>query len=137
MTNFDHSKRLAAEATRTIAEAENAYYDGDWNYTIRRAQESVELHLKSLLVALNIEFPKVHDIGAVCVKELEKKRIPIAEETGLQIIQISKELSEKRGPAFYWEEDYTKEEAKEALDGAKFINTFFDQTIKKLLEGEQ
>ncbi len=132
MTNFEHSKNLAAEAFRILGEAERAFNDRDWNHTIRRSQESVELYLKSLLAGLNIEFPKIHDIGRICVNELKRKGIPVEETVSLSIIQISKDLSEKRAPAFYWEESYTKEEALESLNDAKFIKDFFDKTISKL-----
>lgn len=132
MTNFDYAKKLASSAAKILSEAERAFKDSDWNYTIRRAQESVELYLKSLLSALNTEFPKVHDIGKICIEKLEQKGVLIDENIKTKVIQISKILSEKRGPAFYWEEDYTEEEAEDALNSAKFIKEFYEDIIKRL-----
>jgi len=122
MKNFEHSRKLAGEASRTLKEAKGVFKERDWNYTIRRAQESVELHLKSLLCALGIEFPKIHDVGRFCIEELKRKNIKIPDYMSSQVIRISKELSEKRAPSFYWEQDYTQKEACDALNGAKFIN---------------
>ncbi len=42
-----------------------AFQDEDYAYTVRTAQECVELCLKALLISVGIDPPKWHDVGSI------------------------------------------------------------------------
>lgn len=67
---------------------------------------------------------------------LIQKGVDLSREDQDKIRVISANLAEKRAPAFYFEKEYTKEEAKEAMEGALWI--FHKATImKEVLEGKE
>lgn len=133
MNNFERGRILYKEALGCFKEAKNAMEERDWNRTIRRAQESVELFLKSILKALNIEFPKVHNVGKFFISALESREIFIEEDAKEQIIRISDELCEKRAPAFYWEKEYTQKEAEQSLIDAEYIREIVEKLRDRIL----
>jgi len=104
----------------------------NWNMVIRRAQESLECYLKSALKYMSIEFPKEHDIGEYFERILIKRNIQYNEEDLEKIKELSKELVDKRAPAYYGEEFYSMEEAKRAKEGAEFVRIFIRDFVKKL-----
>jgi hypothetical protein len=55
---------------------------------------------------------------------LEKKRIPIEE--------ISKELAEKRAPAFCFEKEFGEVEASRAKEGSEFVYNFVKEFFGKV-----
>lgn len=63
MDNFKRAEELFKAAKDIYYEMEGDFKRGNWNLTIRRAQESAELALKGVLKIMNIEFPKQHDVG--------------------------------------------------------------------------
>lgn len=132
MTNVERAKILINDAREYKAEAENAFKENKWNRSIRRAQETVELYLKGIMKLINIEFPKVHDIGKFLVKELEKKGKKLPEEVANRIIEISSMLAEKRAPAFYREEEYSREDAREAIEGMRFVSQIAEKLLTEL-----
>lgn len=128
MDNFERGKKLFKDANDILREVENYLRIKNWNQTVRRSQEVVELSLKAVLKIIGIEYPKEHDIGEFFVKALRRKGIKIKDVQN--IIEISDTLSEQRLPAFYREKDCTKEEAEDASKKARWIFEF----VKKLLE---
>ncbi len=95
-----NTKRMAIDyiriARRCLADAENAFSDGEYAYTSRRAQECIELSAKSVLRAVGIEFPKQHDVSDI-LEGLEvdmpkwfMREIPV-------IAGIMREITPKRG----------------------------------------
>jgi HEPN domain-containing protein len=120
-SNTDLGQRLITEAER-IAKRELKNTGGikDWNLTVRRAQEVVELTLKGALKILGIDFPKVHDVGMVFAKGVKEKGVSLPEDTLTRIQEISKWLAEARAPAFYVERDYSKADASRARRDALF-----------------
>jgi len=131
MTNFERARRLINDARSYKEEAEEAFQDKEWNKTIRRAQESVELYLKGIMKMMNVEVPKIHDVSRVFVREIERKGVKLEKGIAEKVIMISSSLSEKRAPAFYREEEYTEDDAREAVEGAKFIAEFAEKLLEE------
>jgi len=66
----DYMKR----ASRCLKESRDAFQDGDFPITIRRAQECVELSLKAVLRGAAVEYPREHDVGGSL--EFVKEKFP-------------------------------------------------------------
>jgi len=133
MKNFESGSKIRDRAERCLREMREAFSEGDWNLTIRRAQEAVDLYLKSLLKCMNIEFPKVHNIAPLLIKEFPKIGISILPEEKDKLLFISSDLSRRRAPALYQEEEYSQEEAEEAKSAAIWVKGFSDLCWEKLI----
>lgn len=133
MTNKERAEFLLKGAQRTIEELNEALEKELWNWVIRRAQEAVELSLKATFKLLNVEYPKVHNVAPAFEKILKEKGIGVPSKEIEEIKQISRDLSEKRAPAFYGEEVYSKEEAILAREQAEHVLIFCKELIRKLM----
>ncbi|MCS7186596.1 MAG: HEPN domain-containing protein [Armatimonadota bacterium] len=120
-SNFSTAQTLMREAQNCLTEAKRYFAEGDWNFAIRRAQECIELALKSLLKAGGWEVPKLHDVGAIVVERLRSVNIQVEAETAERIINASERLAQQRAPAFYWEVAFTHDDAKLAVGDAEFV----------------
>ncbi|WP_457753445.1 HEPN domain-containing protein [Thermococcus sp.] len=110
------------------------YQKKDYPDVVREAQEAVELALKALLRFIGVDVPKVHDISRFLLEY--KDRLPPEIQFNLrEIRRISKELRKEREISFYGAEDfipleeYTAEEAEEAIEKAKFVVFLVKQAI--------
>ncbi|MBS7288278.1 MAG: HEPN domain-containing protein [Candidatus Freyarchaeota archaeon] len=135
------AKDYLRKARRCLLESENAFSDGDYPMTVRRAQECVELSLKAVLRAFTIEYPKRHDVGDALnivkdkTPEWFSSRIP-------WLLTVSSDLARKRGPAMYGYESELKpaselfsvKDAKEALSVAKETFTLCEQLLRGLFK---
>lgn len=129
-SNKELGERLIDEAERICKwDLKTAIEKEDWNLAIRRSQEVVELSLKGALKFLGIDYPKVHDVGFIFFKEAKNRGLHLSEATFLRIQEASKWLAEARGPAFYVEKNYGKEEAMKAYEDALFVL----KTIKNVM----
>ncbi len=93
---LDYIKR----ARRFLLESTAAFEDGDHPVAVRRAQECVELSLKAALRSIGVEYPREHDVS----KALEIVGDKFPEWFSAKIprfMEISRDLSKKRGPAMY------------------------------------
>lgn len=121
-SNKEKGKKLMIEAEEIYGwELKTAVERQDWNLAVRRSQEIVELYLKGALQLLGIDYPKVHDVGTIFLKEAKNKGLNLPEDTFSRIREASRWLAEARGPAFYGEKDYKKEDAFKAYEDATFI----------------
>jgi hypothetical protein len=130
--NFSTAQTLMREAQNCLTEAKRYFAEGDWNFAIRRAQECVELALKSLLKADGWEVPKRHDVGTVVVEQLRAANIPIDAETATKIINASERLAQQRAPAFYWEVAFTRDDAQSAVEDAEFVLAWAKEILQQL-----
>ncbi len=129
-SNRELGKRLITQAERILRwELKTAVENKDWNLTVRRSQEVVELSLKGALKVLGMDFPKVHDVGLIFLSGAKEKGVSLSEDTLARIQQSSKWLAEARAPAFYVERSYSKEDASKARRDAVFIL----QTIRRAM----
>lgn len=103
---------------------------------IRESQEIVELSLKGMLRYIGVEPPKIHDVGGLLLEHEEKFPEDIAKRLK-SLAGISKRLRKERELAFYGDidfiptEEYTKEDAEEAIGDARLVV----DTAGKLIQG--
>ena len=135
MSNFDDAERLLSIAKVYRDELTRAYEGGHWNVAVRHAQEVVELYLKVTLKMIGIEYPKSHDIGSVFTRVCIERNLGVDPEELNKINDISKNLAEKRGPAFYAERIYIQKDAEKAKADAEFVMNFAESLSKKLRTG--
>ena len=120
------SKMMHEAAEECRKHCKESFERGVWNMAVRRAQEAVELELKSILALLGMDYPKDHDQAPLLMRVLNARGIEIdGYREARQIESISADLSRKRGPALQQEEGYTKEVAENAISGVNYI---FDVT---------
>ena len=62
------AKAYLRQAEARIRTAERALKEGNYPYSVRQAQEAVELSLKATLRLVGIEPPKWHDVGPILRK---------------------------------------------------------------------
>jgi len=101
MKTLDMAKAMLHQATDRLATAETAYSNGNYPYTVRSAQECVELTLKATLRAVGVEYPKKHDVSRVLLRV--RDRLPPSFPAD-DFARISKNLVELREPAMYGDE---------------------------------
>ena len=111
------------------------YEKNDYPDVVREAQEVVELALKALLREIGVEVPKIHDVGKVLIRY--KNLLPsVVKQNAEKIAAISKRLRKERELSFYGAEDfipleeYTAEDALQAIEDAEFVV----KTISKVFE---
>jgi HEPN domain-containing protein len=97
-----------------------------WADVVRESQEVVELALKGLLRAIDIDPPRVHDVAEVL--EAERSRLPEALQAALpELAEASRRLRRDRELAFYGAEDltpsdfYRRIDAEQARDSARLV----------------
>ncbi|MFA0731905.1 MAG: hypothetical protein LKKZDAJK_000896 [Candidatus Fervidibacter sp.] len=119
---------MLQRAAIILEEAKNLRARGVWNLVVRRCQESVELALKSALVTVGVQPPRVHDVGPTLKEHSERfpeefrRHIP-------QLASISRALRAERELSFYGDEEsgvppealYGPGDADEALRKAEFV----------------
>lgn len=131
MTNKDIGMRRIALAGKILRRDLNgAWRAGDYNMTVRRAQEVVELTLKGVLEILGVDYPKIHDVGPIFAEQVIRKSFPIQKDVLENIKEISFWLGESRAPSFYFEQEYTKEDAQKAFEDANFVYKKIKSVLK-------
>lgn len=125
-----------------LEQANQCFQRGNYNMTVRRAQECVEMSLKATLRLLSIEYPYRHDVGDV-VESLGEKNVPKWFLKQIpEFAEVSRKLSEKRGPAMYGYESELKpateifdtEDAKDALESADKVFKACEKIISEFTE---
>lgn len=107
----------------------------DYSDVVREAQEIVELSVKGILRFTGIEPPKYHDVSSMLIEHKDKFK-DISNDDINKIVKISKTLRKERELSFYGDidfiptEEYTSDNAKEAIDGANFVVTI----VKRFVE---
>lgn len=125
MTSYSLAKSYLKKATDRLDILELLLNKGAYSDVVREAQEIVELALKGILRLIGIDPPKYHDVGGLILehKELFPEEI---KPNLLRLALISKRLRKERELAFYGDidfiptEEYTIDDAKEAMEGAHF-----------------
>ncbi len=134
---LDYIKR----ARRCLKESKDAFEDGDYPITIRRAQECVESSLKAVLRSIAVEYPGEHDVSDAL--ETVKEKFPDWFSFKIpEFMRISRDLSKKRGPALYGYEAqqrpasdiFSKSDAEEALMSAEEVFDACKRLINDIFE---
>ncbi len=126
----DHLKR----SEHRLAAVELLYKRKSWADVVRESQEVVELVLKALLRASNIEVPRIHDVSAI-LEEQEGKLPAQVRGSVSSLVEISRTLRRDRELAFYGSEDltpsdfYKETDAKKAFDMAKQVFTVVSKAL--------
>jgi HEPN domain-containing protein len=77
-------EKLIRQGDRVLQrDVKGALDEQDFNMTVRRAQEAVELALKGGLKMLGVDYPKVHDVAPVFSEQAQRK-LGIAEQDMLR-----------------------------------------------------
>ncbi len=116
--------REMALATEYLQDMETSLGRMSWNAVVRRAQEVVELALKSVLSYLGVDYPKVHDPAAVFVATLAARGRGLSRTEAADVTATSARLARKRAPAFYFEHIEDEPAAREAAEDARRIHRF-------------
>ena len=120
-----------------LAAIDVLYQRGAWADVVRESQEVVELALRALLRQVNIDPPRVHDVGRVVQEYRDTLPTPLREHAD-RMAAVSKNLRRDREIAFYGSEDltpsefYVQDDAAIARDDARWLVT----TITSVVVGD-
>ncbi|MHA1589950.1 MAG: HEPN domain-containing protein, partial [Candidatus Njordarchaeales archaeon] len=104
MNNIEMAKAYLRQAEARIRTAERALKEGNYPYSVRQAQEAVELSLKAVLRLVGIEPPKWHDVGPILRKN--RNRFPNwFRELIDELAFISRQLRREREVSMYGDEE--------------------------------
>ncbi|KXA93212.1 hypothetical protein AKJ64_01195 [candidate division MSBL1 archaeon SCGC-AAA259E17] len=126
------------QAEARLDAAKSALEGGNHPFTIRLAQECVELSLKGALRLVGVEYPREHDVSAIL--SAVKERFPESFSNHLDKMgEISRDLARKRGPSMYGDEEegvppselFQRTDAEKALSDAKYVH----EKVGKVLQG--
>jgi len=121
MKTFEEGERLIRQAEWILKrEVWVALEDRKFNLVVRRAQETVELVLKGGVRIMGGDYPKVHDVAPVFC-QMAGQRLEASSGEFDRILKISQQLSETRAPSFYIESEYSKKDANDAYNDARFV----------------
>jgi HEPN domain-containing protein len=137
MTSLDLARSLLKKAEVRLDILEILFGKAAYSDVVREAQEAVELALKGMLRSAGIEPPKYHDVGPILLEHAD--RFPAVPHNDLQkAAEISKKLRKEREFAFYGDidfiptEEYTAENAREAMEGARFVIVIVRKAVLSL-----
>jgi len=126
MTNIDLARDYMIKALNRQEILDLLLGKNDFSDVIREAQEIVELSQKAMLRQVGIDPPKWHDVGMIIIEHKEKFPEEVQESLH-EIAEISRWLRKERELAFYGDidfipsEEYTREDALRAIDGARRV----------------
>jgi len=119
-----------------LAAIDLLYERKSWADVVRESQEVVELALKALVRSLNIEVPRIHDVGDILLEN--QSRVPQQVRSEVEkLAEASHTLRRDRELAFYGSEDltpsqfYKKKHADEARKLAKFVVSVVKDALPK------
>ncbi len=126
MTNTSLAESYLIKA-RVRLEVLEVYLDKEaYSDVVREAQEIVELALKGMLRQVGMEPPHWHDVGRF-VRE-HRDRFPAVTDSGIErLAEVSTALRKERELAFDGAidfiptDEYTREQAEQALDDATWV----------------
>lgn len=131
MTSVSLARSYFEKARKRLRALGTLFEDEGYSDVIREAQELVELVLKGMLRFVGVEPPKQHDVGPLLVEHRERLPADVA-RSAVRLAEISRRLRREREFAFYGDEDfipteeYTREEAEQALRDARFAVGLID-----------
>jgi len=136
MTNDNLAKSYFIKAEKRLKILDILLNEEDYSDVVREAQEIVELSLKGMLRFVGVEPPKYHDVGPLIVEHKERFK-GISSKEIMKIAQISRKLRKERELAFYGDidfiptEEYTLDDANEAIEGANYVVSIARRLLRK------
>jgi len=112
------STRLKAPDVYVTAES--------WADVVRESQEAVELALKGLLRACEVQPPRIHDVSDILLAERERLPATLSDAVD-ELVTISRRLRRDRELAFDGAQDltpsrfYSRADAEKARNGARRV----------------
>lgn len=136
MNTQEMATGLLQEASFRLEALRRSQEKGQWSYTVRLAQECVELALKATLRFCGIEPPKWHDVGTILTENQDRLPLNLRERL-VEIKDISAKLRKEREVSMYGDEVlglppsrlYSESEATQAAQWAEFIYDLAEQII--------
>lgn len=125
-------------SNRWLQGAKRALEDERWDDVVYASQMATEHSVKAILIALGIEYPKVHDVSGIFRPLEGREDLPEwFREMIPEIADSLSELSEERAPAGYGfemgvEAEDFKEYAPEALGKAKTANSVCEKLLNEI-----
>ena len=132
------------QARARIETAERALKEENFSYSVRQAQEAVELSLKAALRLVGIEPPKWHDVGPILRRN--RARFPSwFRELIDELAFISRQLRREREISMYGDEElgippdkiYNKFDAEKYFEGAKKVYETCQKLFNEILRKSQ
>ncbi len=126
MTTLALARSYFEKARKRRRALEVLFEDEAYSDVVREAQELVELALKGTLRFVGVEPPKRHDVGELLVAHRDRLPEQVSDVVE-QLADISHRLRQEREVSFYGDEDfipsegYTPDEARAAVDDARFV----------------
>jgi HEPN domain-containing protein len=116
------------QAGARLQAARRALRSGNHPFTVRLAQECVELSLKAALRLYGVEYPREHDLKPVLLAVRERFP-PWFRRKVESLAEISSRLASERGPSMYGDEErgvpptqlFHEDRAREALGEAERV----------------
>lgn len=126
MTNVSLAKSYIKKAIDRLDILDLLLKKGAYSDVVREAQEIVELCLKGMLRFVGVEPPKYHDVSPMMIEHKDRFK-DISLEDIMKIAKISKALRKERELSFYGDidfiptEEYSMDDAQNAMEGAHFV----------------
>jgi Uncharacterized conserved protein related to C-terminal domain of eukaryotic chaperone, SACSIN len=138
LDSFELARSNVRQAEDRLTTARIALERGNSPYSVRQAQECVELSLKACLRLVGIEPPKWHDVGPIIRRERENFPEWFKEHVE-RIVSISRSLRKERELAMYGDEEskippeelYTRFDAEKAIEDAGFVLEIARRLLKE------
>jgi len=131
MTSISLARSYFMKARKRLRALETLLAEDADSDVVREAQELVEPALKGMLRFVGVEPPKWHDVGPLVVEHRDRLPAPVAAAAD-RLAEISHRLRQEREFAFYGDDDfvpteeYTADDARAALDDARFVVGLLD-----------
>ncbi len=137
MTNKELALGLFRQGKSRFKTMKEAFQDEDDPYTVRAAQECVELSLESVLISAGIDPPKWHDVGTILLEHADRFS-PVDKTVLEEMAFISRSLRGEREKSMYGDEVlrlppdriYSKYDAEMAQEWAQKVYSFCSQRFK-------
>lgn len=127
MRNIDQAKAYFNDANAVFEEAKQALGHKNLNLTIRRAQETVELAIRGLLILRGIDTPPTRDLSEVLLS-IDPERLSMHKKDIIHLAKINHTLAQESKTAYYGlqrdkpeEELFSEERANQTVEDAKEV----------------
>lgn len=136
MTNGSLAESYLIKVTKQLKILPILLDDEAYSNVVREAQEIVELALKGMLRQVGMEPPHWHDVGRF-VREQRHRFAAVSDDEIERLTAVSSALRKERELAFYGAIDfiptdqYTREQARRAMDDAAWVVSVAERVISR------
>lgn len=136
MTNGSLAESYLTKVTKQLKILPILLDDEAYSNVVREAQEIVERALKGMLRQVGMEPPHWHDVGRF-VREQRHRFAAVSDDEIERLTAVSSALRKERELAFYGAIDfiptdqYTREQARRAMDDAAWVVSVAERVISR------